>query len=415
MTTPNPSLRDVLQQAGFTGQGLETALGVAIAESGGRPMAHNGNAGTGDNSYGLFQINMLGKLGPARLEQYGLSSNEDLYDPLTNAKVAFKMSDGGTNFQPWTTYTRGTYEQYVGQDRPLGGDGSLGAAGGDFGSGGDDTGSTGTLAPATTTGSGYDIGSGTPLSSLMPSTQQSAAQIAYLTGQDPVPVATGSALGADASGLPGKGAPEGAADHFVAAAVAQAGDHYVVGARGTGQADPTQFDCSGLVQWSAHQVGVALPNTSYEQFLQLKAEGALIPVDQAIHTPGALLFHFSEQPTPGGSPPDERHVAISLGNGRTIEAENPEDGVREDNAGHRFEYAAIVPGIGAGTTPGGPSTLTAGATPLLDDGTPDHHDWSDLSTDHTSPLAELMGPSDGTSLSDLMGDDPGHPGLDLGH
>jgi murein DD-endopeptidase MepM/ murein hydrolase activator NlpD len=95
------SLLGYLQQAGFKGPALRTAWAIAKRESGGRPEAYNPNRGTGDDSYGLFQINMLGDLGPARRRQYGLQSNEDLYDPQTNARVAFQMSKGGTDFGAW--------------------------------------------------------------------------------------------------------------------------------------------------------------------------------------------------------------------------------------------------------------------------------------------------------------------------
>jgi hypothetical protein len=105
----------LIQQAGFTGQAAQTMYGIVMAESGGNATAHNGNANTGDNSYGLAQINMLGSMGPARLREFGLSSNDQLYDPATNLRVAYALSDGGKNFTPWTTYTRGTYKQYLGQ------------------------------------------------------------------------------------------------------------------------------------------------------------------------------------------------------------------------------------------------------------------------------------------------------------
>lgn len=105
---------DVLRQAGFTGPQLQMANAIMLAESGGRPTAHNPNAGTGDNSYGLFQINMLGGMGPARRRQFGLSSNEALFDPLTNAKVAYQMSRGGTDWSPWSTYKTGAYRKYMG-------------------------------------------------------------------------------------------------------------------------------------------------------------------------------------------------------------------------------------------------------------------------------------------------------------
>lgn len=72
-----------------------------MRESGGRSQAYNPDRSTGDDSYGLFQINMLGGLGPDRRSRYGLKSNSDLYDPLTNASVAYRMSKGGTDFGAW--------------------------------------------------------------------------------------------------------------------------------------------------------------------------------------------------------------------------------------------------------------------------------------------------------------------------
>lgn len=101
-------LKDILHQAGFRGEALRLAWGTAMKESTGRPKAHNKNSNTGDNSYGLFQINMIGSLGPARLEQYGLESNEDLFDPLTNAKIAFQMSNKGKDWSAWHGITEKT-------------------------------------------------------------------------------------------------------------------------------------------------------------------------------------------------------------------------------------------------------------------------------------------------------------------
>ena len=43
---------------------------------------------TGDLSYGLWQINMIDTLGPARLKQFGIKSNDDLLDPRVNARAA---------------------------------------------------------------------------------------------------------------------------------------------------------------------------------------------------------------------------------------------------------------------------------------------------------------------------------------
>ena len=59
-------IKNILELAGFDGRALRTAFGMVLKESTGRPYAHNQNSSTGDNSYGLFQINMIGSLGPAR-------------------------------------------------------------------------------------------------------------------------------------------------------------------------------------------------------------------------------------------------------------------------------------------------------------------------------------------------------------
>ena len=112
-------LRSILQAAGFSGRGLEIAYAVAKAESGGRPKAYNGNESTGDNSYGIFQINMLGDMGKTRRDRWGLYSNEQLYDPLRNAQIAYDISNGGKNWRPWGSFTNGSYRNYLasGQDK----------------------------------------------------------------------------------------------------------------------------------------------------------------------------------------------------------------------------------------------------------------------------------------------------------
>jgi len=97
--------------AGFEGEGLTIAIAVALAESGGDPRAHN--ARPPDDSYGLWQINMLGGMGPERRRQYGLDSNRELFDPRVNAKVANSLSKDGKSWTPWSTYTNGAYRKYL--------------------------------------------------------------------------------------------------------------------------------------------------------------------------------------------------------------------------------------------------------------------------------------------------------------
>ena len=132
---------------------------------------------------------------------------------------------------------------------------------------------------------------------------------------------------------------------FLDAAEKQIGDQYVFGVEvDVNDPDPKVFDCAELTKWAAHQAGTDIPGSSFEQYLDLKEKGLLIPVDQAKNIPGALLFHFSSEPTPGGGRPDEAHVAISKGDGTTVEAADESEGVLSKDAGSRFEYAAVLPG-----------------------------------------------------------------------
>jgi hypothetical protein len=91
----------LLKAVGFTGNGLKTAWAVAKAESNGRPFAFNGNSKTGDSSYGVFQINMIGNLGPDRRSKFKLSTNAELFSPVKNAQIAFHMTQGGKNWSAW--------------------------------------------------------------------------------------------------------------------------------------------------------------------------------------------------------------------------------------------------------------------------------------------------------------------------
>ena len=94
-------LKEMLSLVGFEGRALKVAWAVAKKESNGRPRAHNDNISTGDDSYGLFQINMLGSLGNDRREKFGITKNTELFDPVENAKAAYYMTAKGTNWGSW--------------------------------------------------------------------------------------------------------------------------------------------------------------------------------------------------------------------------------------------------------------------------------------------------------------------------
>lgn len=97
-------LRQLLEAVGFQGKSLKTAWTIAKAESNGRPQAWNKNALSGDNSMGVFQINMIGDLGIERVKKFGLDHPRDLLDPVTNAAITYYMSKAGTNWSAWSTY-----------------------------------------------------------------------------------------------------------------------------------------------------------------------------------------------------------------------------------------------------------------------------------------------------------------------
>ena len=91
----------MLSTVGFEGRALKVAWAIAKKESNGRPLAFNDNVKTGDHSYGMFQINMIGGLGVARRDKYDLKSNTDLFDPVVNAKIAYHMSNEGSDWSSW--------------------------------------------------------------------------------------------------------------------------------------------------------------------------------------------------------------------------------------------------------------------------------------------------------------------------
>lgn len=99
----------LLSAVGFKGHDLREAWAVVMKESRGNPLSHNGNRQTGDNSYGLFQVNMIGAMGQERRDKFNLDYNAELLDPVVNAKVAYHMSNGGQNWSAW----KGTHTKVV--------------------------------------------------------------------------------------------------------------------------------------------------------------------------------------------------------------------------------------------------------------------------------------------------------------
>lgn len=131
-------------------------------------------------------------------------------------------------------------------------------------------------------------------------------------------------------------------------ALTQKGDPYVYGKEvELDDADPDAFDCSELVEWVCAQLNVRpfMPDGTIYQIRHCRNHDNEAYIDDAITTPGALLFYFSDNPFEGGRP-SGAHVAISQGNGKTIEARGRRYGVNEFDAYNRgWTHAGLVPGV----------------------------------------------------------------------
>ncbi len=108
-------LKKLLKTIGFEGVALKKAWAIAKTESNGRPMAYNGNRNTGDSSYGIFQINMLGKLGIDRKEKFELKSNVLLFDPVINAEITYYMTQGGNDWSSWPSHNTVEMKEWLGK------------------------------------------------------------------------------------------------------------------------------------------------------------------------------------------------------------------------------------------------------------------------------------------------------------
>jgi cell wall-associated NlpC family hydrolase len=319
------SARDIYRYArlaGFDPDQATTMTAIALAESDGDSDSH---ATHGEDSKGLWQINVAA--------HGDWAARTDLYDPLENAKAAYKVSGGGRDVSPWTT-THGSNARYLAYRaeaqeaaRACGDPGDLGVW-------------------TATEGYGHPLSAGHG--------GGGSADVHPVVDGHPVVDVQPAEV------------PHTATQKFLDAALAQSGDQYIFGVETRlDDPNPDAFDCSELVQWSAHQAGVDIPDGSWYQYLYLHKQGTTMSVEEALRTPGALLFSFNEEPINGHPRPDRAHVAISLGDGRTIEARNPTKGVGSWDAAKRFNYAGYIPGLSGGA-------FTPGIGPALDAGGPVH-------------------------------------------
>lgn len=103
-------IANLASSAGFSGQDVQTAVAIALAESSGNVDAYNperfatGGTPTGMGSYGLWQI---------YLRDHPEFSDVNLYDPQANANAAFQIYSA-SGFGAWSTYNSGAYTAYLG-------------------------------------------------------------------------------------------------------------------------------------------------------------------------------------------------------------------------------------------------------------------------------------------------------------
>ncbi|MGO4459823.1 C40 family peptidase [Streptomyces sp. M-16] len=114
----------------------------------------------------------------------------------------------------------------------------------------------------------------------------------------------------------------GSAAAIVNFARAQIGKAYVMGATGS-----SAYDCSGLVQAAYRQAGITLDRTSQDQSLA----GSSVSLSNL--QPGDILYWG-----PKGS---AYHVAIYVGGGKFVGAQNPSTGIVERNLSYDMPTGAV--------------------------------------------------------------------------
>ena len=164
-------------------------------------------------------------------------------------------------------------------------------------------------------------------------TDVDGADVVLIEPVDPPPKPPGQTdpNGTNPAGAPGVtgGGATGQVEEFVRLCLSRTGTIYGFGAEAS-KADPNprRLDCSELIEWAAARAGI--PGVPDGSAAQINAAIG-ISVEQAINTRGALLYQ------PG-------HIAVSLGNGRTIEASGPNGAINgERNArGRPFTRGGLL-------------------------------------------------------------------------
>jgi cell wall-associated NlpC family hydrolase len=136
-----------------------------------------------------------------------------------------------------------------------------------------------------------------------------AAQQAASRDAQRAPLSTDSGSSSDSSSSVAS-STSGSISSVLSFLQAQLGKAYVMGSTG-----PNAYDCSGLVQAAFRTIGVDLPRVSEDQ----STAGTQVSLSNL--QPGDILYW--------GSAGSAYHVAVYVGNGNFIGAQNPSSGVVE--------------------------------------------------------------------------------------
>ena len=126
---PQNTIQEMLLAVGFSPREARILAAVAMAESRGDATTDTVKSGTDPNkenefSIGLFQINMEDRFKEQRLKLFGISSIDELYDPIVNvmaAKAVYDERGGGEKgLKAWTTYEFGRYKEFLSDRTPPG-------------------------------------------------------------------------------------------------------------------------------------------------------------------------------------------------------------------------------------------------------------------------------------------------------
>lgn len=259
----------IAEAAGFTGDGLINAVAVCLAESGGRPAVTNTVGNSAGTDQGLWQINSY---------YHPEWPAPAIFDPATNAAAAFKISSGGTNWQPWSTFSHwGTYAKHL------------------------DTARAAVAAPR------VKLPAGTGQSNA-PASGTTNPNPGAPTTTNPTPTVPGAPKRPDGSVIDERLKPVPDSEGAVQYALSKIGCPYVWGAN-----SETEFDCSSLTQRAYRAIGISIGRTTYDQ----ASAGKKISRSQLQR--GDLI-----QPTDG-------HTVIYLGGNQVVHAPTTGQNVKVEN------------------------------------------------------------------------------------